>query len=87
MEIYLCTGCQCKYTKPPKSPNNIVVQYNKLQSCVAGGLQQSQFGNAYYHSCTSCICSKWPVFQAHHLQVPDEIISLQHKEVLRVNLG
>ena len=82
--ISLCTGCQHKYTKPPQPSNDIVVQHEEWWSYVAGGVQLSKFGNAYYHCCLPCIRAKWPMFQAHYLQVSEEIIPLQtsqHKEV------
>ena len=70
--VSVCNGCRKSFSET----NEVVIQHPEFRQFTSPrtGLQQSKYGNAYYHAKISCIQLKFPQFQpARQLSIAENI--------------
>lgn len=91
--VSVCFGCRNKYGKNLKEPHNICLQTSEPRVYTPQGssVQQSRWGNTYYHCKIQCVRLKWPNFhpQMHvivHHSIKEKLSPL-HKGYISSELG
>ena len=80
--IKICAGCRKGYARAPDGkgclppPNDLCLVHKEQHlyyNIVNGRQQLSSLSNVHYHANVTCSKSRFPSFDPHAVQVPDEI--------------
>ena len=69
--VFVCNGCRNTFSETDK----VVVQHKEFRQFMSPrtGLQQSKYGNAYYHARMNCIQLKFSHFQLSQVYLPENL--------------
>ena len=82
-------GCRKKYNKNSKEPHNICLQTSEWQAYTPHGnsVQQSRWGNSYYHVKSLCPFEKASFQSQLHVQIESSVLHDTHKAYILSELG